>query len=32
MRETIDPKMVQIEENFRQVCVKIKKKGANHSQ
>lgn len=27
MRETLDPKMVQIEENFRQVCVKIKKKG-----
>lgn len=27
MKETIDPKIVQIEENFRQVCVKIKKKG-----
>lgn len=27
MRETIDPQVIEIEENFRQVCVKIKKKG-----
>lgn len=27
MKATIDPKMVLIEENFRHVCTKIKKKG-----
>jgi DNA-binding MarR family transcriptional regulator len=27
MRETIKPEIVKIEEDFRQVCVKIKKKG-----
>lgn len=27
MKESIDPKMIQIEEDFRHVCMKIKKKG-----